>query len=1009
MSLQNRSNTKKLLNIGLSISIFAFPATAAIQSPSSRGVQPNTQPRVPATVPVPVPVVPVPVVPVPAPVVVPVPVVPAPVVPVVVPVPATVVAPVPVVPVPVVEPVVAPVPVVPVPVVPVVAPVVQPVVEPVVAPVPVAPVPAPVVVPVAPVAQAAPPAEVPIDVDINNAQPTADLTLLNTVTPPIIRQFRSDRRQVDMTETVMINFKETKVEDLFPFIMECTGKAVIPRIAQLRTQVISILNDKPISRLKALELIFQAFRLNDIGVVETDELIMVDMLTNVGKLQPAMVLGPSVDVLRLEENGQVVIKIFGIENTRAQSIYDRLSSSMPDYAKLDVDNNSNQIILEGDVGLAKRCQDMINVLDVSPFSDTRTETFHIRNADATLISDAITAIFSGSGSTATAGRTPARQNQRPGQNPNQPAAPAAGGADGPTLVVTVLAATNSITVRSDPHTLEKIGEMIATSWDVPPTKNGAIFKSYDLKYTDPLKVKDLLQSLLESGAASRSQSGGARGGATRLAGGGGGGGGDSGADVAVANIFRIEAYPDSNRLIIVTKTPDNFVWLDELLSKIDTPLTVGMPTNVQLKYASAVLLAEIINALLAESGSGAGITAPDQGVSDPSSAFDAGGATDSSNTTGTGSGSGGTTAGTTIEFPWQNARGGANGAQATEVSAVIGKSRVVPNANQNSLLVLATPEIQTAVLTLIAELDQPGRQVMISSILAEVELGDLFAMGIQFGPNGSITPANPNNAVVIDTQFEGSKDNIFPGDLNTSNFIFGVDATVILQALQRDTSVRILQQPRVFTSDNQLAEFFAGDDVPFLTGSTTGGTTGGGTTSSFDQIPVGIGLNVRPRITKEKNVAMEIKVLLSNINTTSALNVGGSGNPVISRRSTNTIITVKNEQTVCISGVRVESQAKESNGFPILGEIPILDFFFSNKNSNSSSKELLIFVTPTVVDTPDENDTNFNADERERLEVLSKPLNSETEKMVEKHKLIMPDKTGGKPVDPIAPIEPSNP
>ena len=984
MSLQNRSNTKKLLNLGLSISIFAFPATAAIQSPSSRGVQPNSQPRVPA--PVPVPVVPVPVVPVP---VVPVPVVPVPVVPV------------PVVPVPVVPVPVVPVPVVPVPVVPVVAPVVEPVVAPVVEPV-VAPV------PVAPVAQAAPPAEVPIDVDINNAQPAADLTLLNTATPPIIRQFRSDRRQVDMTETVMINFKETKVEDLFPFIMECTGKAVIPRIAQLRTQVISILNDKPISRLKALELIFQAFRLNDIGVVETDELIMVDMLMSVGKLQPAVVLGPSVDVLRLEENGQVVIKIFGIENTRAQSIYDRLSSSMPDYAKLDVDNNSNQIILEGDVGLAKRCQDIINVLDVSPFSDTRTETFRLRNADATLVSDAITAIFSGSGSTASAGRTPARQNQRPGQNPNQPAAPAAGGADGPTLVVTVLAATNSITVRSDPNTLAKIGEMISISWDIPPTKNGAIFKSYDLKYTDPLKVKDLLQSLLESGAASRSQ--GARGGATRLAGGGGGGGGDSGADVAVANIFRIEAYPDSNRLIIVTKTPDNFVWLDELLAKIDTPLTVGMPTNVQLKYASAVSLAEIINALLAESGSGAGITAPEQGVSDPSSAFDAGGATDSSNTAGTGAGSGGTTAGTTIEFPWQNARGGANGAESTEVSAVIGKSRVVPNANQNSLLVLATPEIQTAVLTLIAELDQPGRQVMISSILAEVELGDLFAMGIQFGPSGSIKPANPNNAVVIDNaKFEGSKDNIFPGDLNTSNFTFGVDATVILQALQRDTSVRILQQPRVFTSDNQLAEFFAGDDVPFLTGSTTGGTTGGGTTSSFDQIPVGIGLNVRPRITKEKNVAMEIKVLLSNVNTTSALNVGGSGNPVISRRSTNTIITVKNEQTVCISGVRVESQAKESNGFPILGDIPILDFFFSNKNSNSSSKELLIFVTPTVVDTPEENDTNFNADERERLEVLSKPLNSETEKMVEKHKLIMPDKTGGKPVDPIAPIEPSNP
>ncbi len=936
-------------------------AAGPSQSPASRGVQPSSQPSAPRQ-PVPVPV-----------------------------------------PVPAAEPVPAPEP----------APAAEPVVEPVVAPEPVdepiaepAPSPEPEATTIAPVDDSAD--------AVNNAQPPAGpAEILNTFTPPI-RQFRADRRPIDMKELVLVNFKEIKVEELFPFIVECTGKAVLPRLAQLRTQTISVISDKAVTRLKALELIFQAFRLNDIGVVETDELIMVDMLTNVGKLQPAMVLGPSVDVLSFEENGQVVIKVFGIEHTRAQSVFDRLSQSMPDYAKIDVDSNSNQIILEGDVGLAKRCQELINVLDVSPFEDTRTQTFQLRNADATVIADSITTIFSGSSSGAAAPRGQNRQNTRPGQNPNQPAA-AAGGSDAPTLIVTVLAATNSITVRSDVDTLRRIADLIASSWDVAPTKHGSIFKTYDLKYTDPLKVKDLLQSLLESGGASRS-SGGRGGSATRLAGaGGGGGGGDSGADVAVANIFRIEAYPDSNRLIIVTKTPDNFVWLDELLSKIDTPLTVGMPTNVQLKYASAVDVAEIVNALLAESGSGSGIEAPAEGLSGID--FSAGGGSSSSGsdagaTTGSTGGAATTTA--TIEFPWQNARGGANGSESTEVSAIIGKSRVVPNAGQNSLLVLATPEIQEAVIELITELDQPGRQVMIAAILAEVELGDQFAMGIQFGPQGSISPANPNNAVVIgaggagDTlNFEGAKDQIFPTALNVSNFTFGVNATVILQALQRDTSVRILQQPRVFTSDNKEAVFFAGQDVPFLTGTTTGSSTGGGTTSSFDQIQVGIGLNVRPRITKERNVAMEIEVLLSNVNTASTLNVGGSNNPTIDRRQTNTQITVKNNQTIVISGVRVESESKAKNGFPILGNIPVLDLFFSNKDESASTKELLIFITPTVVDNPDENDTNFNADDRERLDVLSKPLNANSESMVEKHKLNLPQTSGGAPVDPLAPIDPS--
>ncbi len=847
-------------------------------------------------------------------------------------------------------------------------------------------------------------AQAPGDAD---AMIPADVIILEGAIPEQkTREFRRDRRPVDMNELVLVNLKETKVEDLFPFIVECTGKAVIPRIAQLRQQTISVISDRPVTRVKALELVFQAFRLNDIGVVETDELIMIDMLTNVGKLQPAVVLGPAVDVLAMQETGQVVVKVFQIHNSKAQAVYDRLTVSLPDYAKLDPDTNSNQIILEGDVGLAKRCQELINILDVGPFADTRTETFRIKYADAATIADSINTIFAGTTASSATSRGGARtQGVRPGQNPNP--APQGGGGEGPTLITTVLAATNSITIRATPEMLVSIGDLIAQAWDIPPTQGGQIFKAYDLKYTDPLKVQSLLQELLEAGGGGSSSGSRARGGATRLAG-SGGGGGESAADAAVANIFKIEAYPDSNRLIILTKTPDNFIWLDELLSQIDTPLSVGMPTNVQLKHASAVSLAEIINALLAESGAGAGITAPEEGVADPSSSFDAGGATDSSNTTGSGAGSGGSEGGGTIEFPWQNSRGGAGGDEQTEVSAVIGKSRIVPNANQNSLLVLATPEIQDAVLKLIDELDQPGRQVMISSILAEVELGDQFELGISWGPAGAISPNNPNNAVVATpVTVEGEKDGLFPEAFNIFKFAFNIDATVILQALQRDTSVRILQQPRVFTTDNKEAQFFAGDDVPFLTGTTTGGTTGGGTSSSFNQIPVGIGLNVRPRITKERNVAMEIKVLLSNINTASSVDVGGSGNPTISRRSTNTNITVKNNQTIVISGVRVETEAKEKNGVPILGSIPILDIFFANQSDVKSSKELLVFITPTVVDNPDENDTNFNADERERLEVLSKPLTAESAALVEKNRLVLPEQPGGVPVDPLAPIEPN--
>jgi len=824
----------------------------------------------------------------------------------------------------------------------------------------------------------------------------------------VTREFRTDRRPIDPNDLVLVNFREIKAEDLFTFIMECTGKPVIPRLAQIRQTVISVISDKPVSRAKALELIMQAFRLNDIAVVETDDLVMIDMMDNAAKLQPARVLGPEVDVLRLEENGQVVIKIFKVVNTRASGIFDRLSASLPAYAKIDVDPNSNQIILEGDVGLAKRCAEIIGQLDVPPYVDTRTDTFRLQYADASVIADAINTIFTGSRSSAGGAGRPQQQRQRPGQQA-APGQPGGGGGEVADLVVTVLPATNSITVRSDQDTLVRIRELISRSWDIPPTRHGSIFKAYDLLYTDPIKVRGLLQELLQSGGGGGRTG---RAGAPRLAGGaGGGGGGESSADVAVANIFKIEAYPDSNRLVVVTKTPDNFEWLDVLVAEIDQPLQVGLPRTVPLKYASAIELAEIINALLAQSGAGTGITAPEQGLSGLSFAASGTQSQQSNALTGatTGGAAGGAVARQTIEFPWQQARGGEE--EQNEVSALVGKSRVVPNAGQNSLLVLAAPEIQQGILDVIEDLDRPGRQVMINAILAEVELGDKFAMGIQWGQYGAISPTDPANAVVIGDpnapnsplNFGAGKDGLFVPPFTTPGaFNFGVDATVILQALQQDTSVRILQQPRVATTDNKEAIFFNGQDVPFLASTGFGANTGGGQVSAFEQISVGIGLNVRPRITKEKNVAMDIQVLYSNLASGVTVNPGNSGNPTVTRRQTNTTVTIKNGQTVVIAGIRLETQDFKKQGFPILGDIPILDLVFGYQQDVKVVKELVIFITPTVIENPDDNDTNFNVLERQRLESLSKPLSQTSKQLVEQGRIL-----GKDGVDPIAPITPN--
>jgi general secretion pathway protein D len=307
----------------------------------------------------------------------------------------------------------------------------------------------------------------------------------------------------------------------------------------------------------------------------------------------------------------------------------------------------------------------------------------------------------------------------------------------------------------------------------------------------------------------------------------------------------------------------------------------------------------------------------------------------------------------------------------------VGKSRVVPNPGQNSLLVLATPEIQDALLSIINDLDRPGRQVMLTATLAEVTLGDGLNLGIRVGSGIQASGDNVVGGTVGLDLTKGSESLLLDNTSLTDNFAspwfdtsflqVGTSVDFILQALSEQNNVRILQRPRVFTSDNKEAKFFAGQDVTFQTGSTANEQ---GTTTSFEQEAIGIGLNVRPRITKDRNVAMEIEILLSNIASTASIN----SNPVVNRRQTTTTVTVKNNQTIVLSGIRREDDTDVERKVPLLGDIPLLGAAFTSTEKSKSLVELVMFITPVVVDNPDENDTNFNVEERRRLEELSKPL-----------------------------------
>ena len=193
--------------------------------------------------------------------------------------------------------------------------------------------------------------------------------------------------------------------------------------------------------------------------------------------------------------------MFQISEAKAQDIYDRLDPSKPEYAQMTVDVNSNQIIVESDIGYAKRVGRLIKILDVEPYISVKVETFRLLYADATTVAELIETLFASS-SSGSAPRVNTNQNTR-GRTTNQQRTQAQSTVEVGTseqLTVTVLEPTNSITVRAEPDILKEISMLRETAWDVAPAREGDIFRIYDLKYTDPIKVKELLAALLESGS-----------------------------------------------------------------------------------------------------------------------------------------------------------------------------------------------------------------------------------------------------------------------------------------------------------------------------------------------------------------------------------------------------------------------------------------------------------------------------------------------------------------------------
>lgn len=271
--------------------------------------------------------------------------------------------------------------------------------------------------------------------------------------------------------------------------------------------------------------------------------------------------------------------------------------------------------------------------------------------------------------------------------------------------------------------------------------------------------------------------------------------------------------------------------------------------------------------------------------------------------------------------------------------------RVVPDDNSNSVLVLSPERNFPLLQDLLIQLDQAQRQVLVRVLVAEVTAEDGVDIGVELQ---GVNPSSDTGSSRVFSDF-----NLFNSTLGLNGFIMESDNFhAAISALSTKTQFDVLSRPYILTTDNREAVVNVSQEVPVITGSRT--DQDNNVVTTFDRRDVGIILTVTPQINSEGRVVLDVAQELSALTDLGIPVAADVESPIIRKRTMTTRVAVENGQTVVIGGLVMDSSTETNRKVPILGDIPLLGLLFRRKVVSKSNTELLVFLTPQVVSSPDD-------------------------------------------------------
>ena len=510
----------------------------------------------------------------------------------------------------------------------------------------------------------------------------------------------------------------------------------------------------------------------------------------------------------------------------------------------------------------------------------------------------------------------------------------------PNNTINVNPGNNSLIVTDYADNLQRIGTIIA-ALDVANATGVEIIR---LQYAIATDLAPLVTRLIDSGTA--------------------GAAGQGQADTSFKTTLLAE--PRSNSLILRAANPARLALVRTLVEKLDQGAfnnsgagssngvgpgkdnAMGNIYVVYLKNADATKLAATLRAALAANSSSTG------GSTSP-------GAASSLTQASTGLGATGSSSG---------ASSAATASLSTAQPSTGGQIQADPSTNS---LIITAPEPQYRQLrAVIDKLDARRAQVFVESLIAEVSADKAAEFGIQF--QGALGKKGENNIGLLGTNFNIAGANIISlatqaaksGTAPSTGGNFGVATKqgngvyvlgFLARFLESTGEGNVLSTPNLLTLDNEEARIVVGKNVPFITGQYTSNNSGSGSVNPFQTVErkdVGLTLRVKPQISEDGSVKLQVFQEVSSIDPSTLTNANG---PTTNKRSIESNVVVEDGAIVVLGGLLTDEYSGGVEKVPGLGDLPIFGNLFKGEKRGRTKTNLMVFLRPVVVRDAASTDT----------------------------------------------------